>query len=221
MKYIDYACYDYSINEVDVESNIYQAIKIGAQSISIFPYSIPYVKNIQAVKDKKVSVSCVIDFPYGLSDIKTRNFAVTQVCKTGIDYVDIFMPTKIISNRKYEKFREDIRSNLEICNENNVKLRYMLEYRVYSHEVLAKICQILLSFGIDTILPSSGTMIDDINDNLIACNFLMAKSNIKTICTGNFYLDKHSKLISSINDLYGIRFFHISSLNSFLSNRSS
>jgi len=217
MKYIDYACYDYSINEIEVENNIVSAIKLGVNNISIFPYSVNSVKNIPIVKEKNTNIYVAADFPFGLSDLKTRNFLVSQLSKSNIYGIDLFIPTKVISNRKYDKFREDVRTNLEICQENNIDLRYILEYRVYSHEVLAKVCQILLSFGINVVFPSSGLMIDDINDNLIACNFLATKSKIKPICTGNCYNTKHASLVANNKDIYGIRFFHLATLSTFLS----
>lgn len=212
MKHIEYACHDYSLNETEVEFNIAAAIKHGVNGISVLSYSLPSIKNIPAIKDKNITVSCVADFPNGGLDGKTRNFLVSQLCKSNVDYIDLMIPTKIITNRKYDKFREDIRTNLEICNENNVKLRYILEYRVYSHEILAKVCQILVDFGVTTVLPSSGIMIDDISDNLIACNFLMTKSKIDTICTGNIYQEKHVNLVKNITNLYGIRLSNLSSL---------
>ena len=217
MKYIDYACYDYSINEIEVEQNVIKAIKLGVKNISVFPYSINTIKNIDEIKQGIVKVSVAADFPFGLSDIKTRNFLVSQLCKSSINGIDLLIPTKIISNRKYDKFREDVKTNIEICQENNIQLRYILEYRVFSHEVLAKVCQILLSFGIDCVFPSSGIMIDDISDNLIASNFLTTKSKIKSICTGNCYNTKHAKMIKNNADLYVIRFFHLATLSTFLS----
>jgi deoxyribose-phosphate aldolase len=212
MKYIEYACHDYSLNETEVESNVVAATKYGINSISILPYSLSSIKNLPIIKDKNISISCIADFPGGNCDSKTRNFLVTQLCKHNVNYIDIMIPTKIITNRKYDKFRDDIRTNLEICNEHNVELRYILEYRVYSHEILAKVCQILVDFGIKTIFPSSGMMLDDISDNLIACNFLMTKSKINTICTGNIYQSKHSNMVKNTDNLYGIRFFNLSSL---------
>jgi deoxyribose-phosphate aldolase len=212
MKYIDYACHDYSLNETEVSEFINSSIRFGITGISILPYSIGTIKNIPSIKEKKITISCPADYPHGLSDSKTRNFLVTQLCKSGVDHIDLVIPTKIVTNRKYDKFREDIRTNLEICRENNVDLRYILEYRVYSHEILSKICQILMDFGITTVFPSSGSMIDDISDNLIACNFLMTKSKINTICTGNMYHNKHANIIKNMDNLYGIRFFHLAGL---------
>lgn len=205
--YIDYCCYDYSINEIETTANISTAIKYGIKNIFILPYTINYIKQDQI--NDSIKFGCPVDFPYGLSDQKTRNFAVENIAKCNkIKYIDLMIPTKAITNRKYDKFREDVKSNLDICDQYGVDLRYILEYRIYSHEVLAKICQILKSFNLSTVLPSSGMMLDDINDNIIACKFLQTKAEIKTICTGNIYNQNHLKLIKNSN-IDGLRIHNI------------
>lgn len=209
---IEYACYDYSINEVDTEKNIQYAIQAGITNFSVLPYSLSNLKNSEEFKNSNFAIGSPVDFPYGLSDTKSRNFMVSQTIKAGANIVDLFLPTKIIINRKYDKFREDIKSNFDICFEKNVKLRYILEYRVFNHEVLAKVCQILMSLGIDTILPSSGMMIDDIHDNIIACNYFLTKTGIKPICNGNIFNENHIKLVNNSN-IHGVRLHHLKSLD--------
>jgi deoxyribose-phosphate aldolase len=219
MIYTEYACLDYSINEIETAKNITDAIKHGITNISVLPYTLSTIRSLPDIKEKNINISCPIDFPTGVADLKTRSFAVSNLCKTYnnlIKTIDLFIPTKIITNRKYDKFRDDIKSNLETCNEFNIQLRYILEYRIYNHDVLAKVCQILMDYGIHTVLPSSGTMIDDINDNLIACNFLMSKSRINTISTGNIYNEKHANSVIKMAELYGIRLFNINSLHMFI-----
>lgn len=207
--YKEYACYDYSINEIETSNNIVEAIKLGISNIFVLPFSLNSIKTDTLNLAK---IGCPIDYPYGLSDIKSRQFMIEQVIKTNkISMIDLMIPTKAITNRKYDKFREDIKTNLEICEKASIQLRYMLEYRVYGHEILAKTCQILKEFGISTILPSTGMMLDDINDNLIACSFLKEKSGINTICTGNIYLEKHMKNVINSN-VYGMRYHHLNIL---------
>jgi deoxyribose-phosphate aldolase len=203
--HIEYCCYDYAITEAETTLVVESAIKHGVKNIFVLPYSINYIKSEMSSINDEIKFGCPADFPYGLSDQKTRNYIVENLAKSKkISYIDLFIPTKIITNRKYEKLREDIRSNLEICVSNNVELRYVLEYRKYGHEVLAKICQILKSFNIDKVLPSSGAMIDDIADNIIACKFLNTKTNIDTICTGNIYTSNHIDLLYKAN-IFGFR----------------
>jgi deoxyribose-phosphate aldolase len=183
---------------------------MGVTNIGVLPYSVNTAKS--AVSNPElINISVPLDLPYGLSDTKTRNFMVSQACKSKINTIDLFIPTKILSNRKYDKLREDIRSNLEICKENNINLRYILEYRVFSHEILAKVCAIFVDLGINTIIPASGFMIDDINDNLIACNYLHTKTGIRTICNGNIYSSKHANLVRN-SGLYGLRLHYLNSI---------
>lgn len=215
MTIIEYASYDYTINENETQENIIKAIELGANIISVSQYSLSTIKNI--TKSRNILFACCLDFPYGLSDSKSRIFMANQIIKQKNDlaFLDIMIPTKIITNRKYDKFREEIKNLLELCQPLNISIRYILEYRMYSHEVLAKVCQILKEFNLDTVFPSTGTMIDNIEDNLIACNFLSTKTTVKPICTGNIFNSNHVKIIKNMTNLYGIRFFYTSGLELF------
>lgn len=217
MNNIEYACYDYSINETETQANILKAIDLGAKSIAVSYFSLSTVKNITKIENQNISVSCLLDFPYGLSDNKSRIFMATQIVKQkqDIKFLDIMMPTKTITNRKYDKLREEIKNLVELCGSSDIKIRYILEYRVYNHEVIAKVCQILQEFGVDTVFPSTGIMIDNIEDNLIACNFLKTKTGIKTICTGNLYTNHHVRAVKNMTNLDGMRFFYLAGLELF------
>jgi deoxyribose-phosphate aldolase len=206
---IEYACYDISINEEEVKKNIQNAVQYNPYSISIHPYSLSSIKGL--IPDT-IKVSCAIDYPMGLTEASTRNQIVQQVAKNGqVNIIDLNIPSKLIVNRKYDKFREDIKLNMEVCKQNNVELRYVLEYRIFSHEILAKLCQILKTFEINHIFPASGFLLDDINDNLIAAKYLMAKSNIKVICNGNIWTQQQIDNVHK-SGVHGLRVSHIPSL---------
>jgi len=214
--YIEYACHDYALLEEEIKNNISICLKLGIKNISTYSYNIPSIKSL--ISEEDINISVPVDFPYGISDLRSRNFIVSQLVKTpNIKTIDIVAPSKIIANRKYDKLREDIKTHLDICNENNIKLRYILEYRVFNHETLAKVCQILYSFGITEILPSTGQMLDDINDNLIAAKYLSSKSNINVISSGNIWNNKQIDNIKN-SSIYGIRFHYLNSLEIFLKN---
>lgn len=215
--YIEYACYDHSLLEDEVKENIINALKLGIKHISTYQYSLSQVKSIIDSTDPNISLSCPADYPYGLSDLKSRNHIVSQIAKVGVSTIDLVMPSKFVTNRKYDKIREDIKSNLEICQNNNTNLRYILEYRVFNHEILAKICQILKTMDIHQIIPSTGQMIDDINDNIIASKYLQVKSGINPIVNGNIWTQKQADTVvgAGVTDL---RLHHLSSLYFFMKN---
>jgi deoxyribose-phosphate aldolase len=207
--YIEYACYDISINEDEVKQNVQSAIKLNPTTISVHQYSLSSLKGLVP---ESIKVSCTVDYPMGLGDLSSRSHVVQQIAKNSqVNIIDLNIPSKLIVNRKYDKFREDIKVNLEICKNHNIELRYVLEYRIFSHEILAKVCQILKTFGIEYVLPSSGFLLDDINDNVIAAKYLMAKSDIKVICNGNIWTQQQIDNISK-SGVYGIRVGYIPTL---------
>lgn len=213
----EYSCYDISINEDEVKQNIHRAVKLNPTCISLHSYSLSTAKGL--IPDN-INLSCVIDYPMGLSDTVTRNSLIRQAIKNSqVKIIDLHMPSKLIVNRKYDKFREDIKSNLDICKEKNIELRYILEYRTFSHEILAKICQILKSLDIQYVLPSSGFFLDDISDNIIAAKYLMAKSDIKVICNGNIWIQQQIENVIKSN-VYGLRVSNLPALELLMKNKN-
>jgi deoxyribose-phosphate aldolase len=204
---LEYCYYDTSSNEIELKENILQAIKYGVDSISIFP---SYLKVAKSCIPENIKLSCPIDYPLGILDLKSRLSATESAIKSGAKIIELVCPTHLLSNKKYDKFREDIKEHLKLCNDSNAELRYILEYRVYTYESLYKIAQILVTQGISTIYPSTGYSLDDINDNILATVLINKKvSKINIICNGNIWHKNHIELLKKTN-LYGIR---VNSLN--------
>lgn len=209
--YTEYVCYDYSLSDKEIKHNITAALQLGIDNIGVHSTSLTTIKSIISSCDRTISLSTPIDFPYGICDSRNRLMQINTAIKAGANVVDVVAPAKFISNRKYEKLRDDITNNILLCNEHGVALRYILEYRVYNHETLAKTCQILKELGVGRIIPSTGIMIDDINDNIIASKYLSTKSQIDVICNGNIWQEKHIKAVVSAN-IYGLRVHHLSNI---------
>ena len=189
MTYIEYALYDTDINEIELKQNVELAIINGANCISV-PFA--YTKQCRALaKDTPVIISNPIDYPLGLLDTPTRNTAILNSINNGAQKIEIVIQNNYLNFRKYEKIRQDIKSNLEICKANNVALYYYLEYRIFTHQALVKACGILQEFGLNMIYPSTGYMLDNIDDNIIATVLLHQKTGITAIFSGNLWNDRH------------------------------
>ena len=146
-------------------------------------------------------------------DAKSRNESLSFAIKNGAKIIDMVCPVYLLCNRKYDKFKEDIKISHNTCLENDVILRYILEYRVYSYELLYKVAQILLEYQITTIYPSTGYFIDNISDNILACALINKKiPEINIISNANFWNDSHSELALKAN-LFGLRVNSINALN--------
>lgn len=205
--HIDFAIIDTDKNETEIKNLIdivlSEPIKVSSITCSYF-----YLKTIKPFANKTgTTLSCLIDFPSGISDLQSRRVAVEQACKAGASCVDIVMPQNLVSNRKYDKIREDIRTISEYCNAEGIKIRYIMEYRSFDHHCLKKLCEILDSFNIREVFPSTGYFLDNLADNLIASTFLHENSkDINIYCTGNSWSESHFNIIQKTG-LYGIRVF--------------
>jgi deoxyribose-phosphate aldolase len=184
-------------------------------SITTSYYLLKCIKG--SIDNSKKSLSCFIDYPLGISDIKTRQNAIKEAIKIGANSIDIVMPQNLASNRKYDKIREDVKNSIDICSENSIALRYILEYRVFDQYCLKKICEIFDTFGyISGVFTSTGYFIDNLADNILASVFLHENSkNLNIFCTGNAWQPKHFDTIIKAN-IYGVRLSSYSALETLL-----
>lgn len=209
---IEYSIYDIAISDEELKKNLNEVVTYNPSTISVLPANIKLAKNIISSFNKNIKISTCIDYPLGSFDTKTRNLAIESAIKSGADIVSVCAQSYFFCNRKYDKFREDIKSNIEICLKNNIQLRYFLEYRVFTYELLYRVSQILLDFGVDTIYPSTGYSLDDINDNLVASALINKKVPINIICNGNIWNNSQINNIFK-SKIYGIKVNSINALN--------
>jgi deoxyribose-phosphate aldolase len=211
--YIDFAFINTDTNDVDAKNIVTEIIQYPINSITAPYYLIKAIKNL--IPTDRISLSCLIDYPLGVSDSKTRRFSVEQAAKLGVNFVDIAMPQNLAANRRYDKIRDDIKYTMEFCSTNNLQPRYILEYRTFDHHCLKKICEIFESFKITYVFPSTGFFLDNLADNILASVFLYQNSkDLNVISTGNVWADKHFDTIIK-SGLFGFRTTSIHSLKNF------
>ena len=204
MHHIEYGYYDIASNELETKQTIEKALIYNPSVISVFPYYLKGIKN--HITKNSAKLSTIIDYPFGVSDLKSRQSSVELAIKNGAEIIELVTPAHFLCNRKYDKFREDINTHKSICSENNIELRYVLEYRVFTLELLYKICQILVGHKIDTIYPSSNHLLDNLADNILASVMINQKiDNIKIVVNGNAWTDAHVDTLLSNKKIYAYK----------------
>lgn len=181
--------------DIDIKNNIENIKKYNVSSI-LAPVS--QTKLIKKIAENK-KVGCLIDYPSSSADISRRQDLINDAIKIDVDYISIPIPFYYIINRKYDKFRDDIAKNLELCKSHEVDIRYILEYRKFDHMLLHKICEILMKCEVDLIYPSTGFFVDNIEDNIIACAYLKEKTGIRTIVNGNIWQKSQADSLLKFN----------------------
>jgi len=213
--YIDFAIIDSDINESKARDIVKYVIEQNLVNSITVPYY--FVKLIKPfINNNGADFSCLIDYPLGISDQKTRLSAVEQAIKAGFNTLDVCMPQNLAANRKYNKIREDITAINSIIEGQNINIRYILEYRKFDHYCLKKICEIFETLKINYVFPSSGYFIDNLADNILASIFLYKNSkDLKIISTGNIWQDKHFETLVK-SGLFGFRTTSVHTLQNFI-----
>lgn len=207
---IEYGNYDIAQNENEFKENLIQALKYDINIVSVLPSFLKLAKTV--VKDS-AQIACVIDYPYGILDSEQRNQQILSAIRSGAKIIEVVIPSYYLCNRKYEKLKNDIQIQQQSCSVSGVEIRYILEYRVFSLDVLCRATQSLFNNYVTTIIPSTGQLIDDVNDNLIASAMLQKKvPAMKIVNNGNLWTDKHAELIIS-NSPYAFRCYNINGLD--------
>lgn len=201
----------YNINteskDIDYKNDIDQIVSLPISSILGNIHLIKYVQ--KNYKNLNCELGCFIDYPLGANSLNYRTLLIDEAINTtGCDFVVIPIPFYYVINRRYDKFRSDIKNNIELCNSNNTKIRYMLEYRKFDHQLLTKVCKILMENTIDVVYGSTGFFIDNVTDHLIASNYLNSKTGIKTIINANIWKKEQINEIYK-NQIYGISLTNI------------
>lgn len=212
LQYIEYGYYDFDSSSTETKENITQAVHYNPSCISVLPQ---YVKSVKKIlpKEKNIRLATVIDYPFGLSGHSEREAAVKNAITNGAESIEIICPNYALCNRKYDAFRLEIDCLRKICIDNQVDLKYTLEYKTFSSNLLYKIVEILYIKKIATIYSSSGFFSDDINDSLIVSSLLKKRnSDINVIATGRAWTASHFDLILSNEHIFAYKATNIHTL---------
>lgn len=209
---IEYASHDLSINDQELKTQLAEVIKYeNVSSVSVLYPQVKIAKNIIS-DDSHILLSTIIDFPLGSLDIKQRLELIENSIENKVDIIELVCPMYLVVNRKYDKLRQDIKQAFTLCHEHNIELRYILDYRIYSYNLMYKICQILVENGIKIAYPATGYFLDNINDNILAAALINQKvPSIKIICNGNIWTKDHVTLVKK-SPVHGVRVSNLSGI---------
>lgn len=212
---LEYFNNDTTITNKELKAELIDSrVMDNLDSICMYLHHIKYLR--PTIREyKNISIGTYIDYPLGISSEYTRMQMLEESIGLGIDFINVTMQTHWITNRKYDKIRQEITQFSDICKKHDIEIRYNLEYRHFDHILLKKICGLLMMNNIRKVYPSTCFFLDDINDNLIACRFLSKETGIYSICTGNAWTQQHMQNIIKAR-IYGFSSNSIFSLIKFM-----
>jgi deoxyribose-phosphate aldolase len=165
---------DKSISLKDLNSFISMANTYGVDNICLPSYFIKYVEI------EGVSIAAQIDFPYGLSSTKTRAFETLYSISAGSNFIDLTINPFLVENKMFGQIRDEIKHLSALCKDKRKEIRPIIEYRLCEDSVVG-LCEIFCDVGVNTIISSTGTMVDDPSDNLLIANIIKENTPLNVI----------------------------------------
>ena len=153
----------------------------------------PYFKH-ESIKTL-TRLGAMIDYPRGDSPTPVKLHGILQAIQNECDLIDVVINHSFILNNDFVNFLKDITTCVTVCTQNNVELRFIVDYKLFDIETYAGLCLYIKNkTGISTIVSSTGVFADDPIENVIACAEC-TKHGIKMICYSTMLSKQHIQLL--------------------------
>lgn len=200
----------------DIREAIFEAIKYEIKYVSL-PAGLcggweEYL-NATGVKTKLASI---ISYPNGIQSTGSRVYNIVESARKGISAIDLVINTSLAQESNWKKFTEDIITCVNSCKSKDLPVRAVLEYRLFPANLTVELCHELSECGINTLITSSGAMVDDLKDVAIT-TYQIRKHvpGVQVIATGNF-MDPIQQISLEKAGASGIRFTSVNSMKRIL-----
>lgn len=154
-------------------------------------------------KDQKFSVA--IDFPYGINGTQIRVHEIILAIRQGASYIDLVINNGFIKEENWRKIREDLKSCLAICNEYDIELRAIIEYRLFPVKTVLLMCDLFYQAGVNNIINATGFIADDISDNAIISYEMHEKTGVFVTSCIRAFNKSHIVMFEDMG-VYALRF---------------
>lgn len=155
-------------------------------------------------------LSAQIDFPFGLSTLKSKTRDIIYASGYGTKNIDV-----VFNHFNLENYNEkELLIELEVFKKSAKKdnIRVIFDYRMFNGNQIDKFGELCVKSLIDTIILGTGTMTDDPVDSIVIAKRLEKKFNINCICSNIVRSEKVLNYIIN-SEIYGIRTSTLSNLD--------
>lgn len=199
---IEFGIYD-DLIESSIREKVFKAVEnISISGIAIHQFAIPYIINF--LPESK-TLSCPIDWPFGLSLTKVRNFITLNTLHQKVKAIDLVIsPHLMVDKNKFQTFIADIQSHIEMCKKNNVELRAMIDSRHLSMDTFNEIFVVFRTMGIETCIIGTSHFVDDFSDDILMCKLIESHYGMRSILNMKCVTEKQLESVFKFN-VFGLR----------------
>lgn len=195
------ACFNQASTHNDILETIFVSSQQGISCVAL-PSSF-----LGRVNDfiKEQSFSAAVDFPFGFSTTQARAHEIILAIRSGASFIDLVLNSSYVAEENWRKVKEDIKPCIAICRQNDIELRAIVEYRLFTPKVVLQLCEVLARVGVTQIINSTGSGVDDIADNAIMAYQIQKETGLLVTACSSFLNINNISTFYKLG-IYGIRF---------------
>ena len=151
-----------------------------------------------------LTFSAIVDYAYGLSDTNVRIHDIILAKRRGAKAIDLVINRNDLESSNLASIRKDFKACASACMEYGISIRPVIEYRVSDWSFVMDLCYSLKSNNSSEIVIGTGTMVDDIVDNIICCKTIEDQIEMPVVSCSPILNQEHYDIFYKSN-IYGIR----------------
>tara|TARA_R100000995_G_C3476852_1_gene121452 strand:- start:737 stop:1372 length:636 start_codon:yes stop_codon:yes gene_type:complete len=159
--------------------------------------------------------SGIVDFPYGISETRIRVHEILLCEKRGIKTIDLVINRHDLESSNLFAIRKDFKTCYEACRVNKIHIRPVIEYRLAEPTFIEELCFSLKENGASEIVLGTGSMVDDVLDNIISSKLIEDKLGLSVISCSPILSSDHYNMFYE-SKIHGIRVKSYKILNNFV-----
>ena len=152
--YIDQSVLKPEFTQEEIKRYIQEGIDFGCKTVCINPASLGIARELTA--GTKTGVCVVMDFPFGTSSTASKVLQTEEICRQGIDELDMVANYGWIRSGLLREVEADIRAVKEVCRKYQVILKVIFETDALTAEQIVQATRAAVAAGADFIKTSTG-----------------------------------------------------------------
>jgi|TARA_R110002012_G_scaffold280239_1_gene468715 deoxyribose-phosphate aldolase len=151
-----------------------------------------------------LNFSAIVDYPLGISDTQIRIHEIILAANRGIKCIDLVINTYDLESGNTFAIAKDFKHCYALCTSKGISIRPVIEYRASDDNTIFDVAENLLNKGANELVVGTGSMVDDITDNIIVSKLIEKRLNINVISCSPILCQDHYQLFQDSN-IAGIR----------------
>lgn len=165
--YKELAILDKRLSAQEATKQLFKAIHHKLSGVVTYSHNLQHFREIMP---EGFTLSCPINYPDGVDDSLIIQNSILNASRKGANSVDVVVPSNLIANIKYDYIAAQMRVYQNICKDEGITLRAMVDYCAFSEADIVDVMLILADVGVEYMITNTNNINDDVFNQLIFAN---------------------------------------------------